>query len=81
MIITTKFEYGDWVLIDGDPSLAGRVLSYQVRTTYASPAVEVSWMHYGELKTQWVEEWRLEAASRHVPYREPPPPKDEGGIR
>lgn len=58
----SKFDYGNRVYLDGDTSITAIVISFQFRTTAVGPAVECSWVHNGEIKTAWLEEWRLELA-------------------
>jgi len=62
--------FGDWVFIDGDPSIKGRVTALLFRPMEAMPTVEVSWMHNGQAANAWIESWRLKG----VKGSEPPPP-------
>lgn len=55
----SSLDYRDKVYIDGDRTILGTVLSFQFRTTFVFPNVEVSWLHNGAVVTQWFEEWRL----------------------
>lgn len=51
-------DFNDRVSIDGDLSLIGCVTSFQFRASgYIS--VEVSYVHNGDSKAAWIEDWRL----------------------
>lgn len=63
MIVSTEFDVGDRVVIDGDESLVGRVTGVLVRGT-REPQCEVSYVHCGDVKSAWVEEWRLRRAEQ-----------------
>jgi hypothetical protein len=58
MTFETKFSLRQQVVIDGDPSLAALVTCVQFRIA-REPIYEVSWVHNGDLKSAWVEEFRL----------------------
>lgn len=53
----SSFAIGDSVNIDGDKSIRALVCAYLFRVCFVQ--VECSWFHNGELRTVWVEEWRL----------------------
>jgi hypothetical protein len=58
------------VMIDGDRSLVGVVTSYQFRPVVvgktidgAYVVIEVSYLHNGEAKTDWIERDRLQVVA------------------
>lgn len=51
------FLHGDKIHIDGDTSIVATVTAVLWRSTITQ--VEVSWVHCGDVKTAWLEEWRL----------------------
>jgi hypothetical protein len=53
----SKFEHGDHVWTDGDKSLKGVVVGHCFYTDRCE--VQVSWVCNGDLKTNWIAEWRL----------------------
>jgi len=57
-----KFEstwaFRDLVHLDGDTSITGVVTGFQFRGA-RDPIIEVSWVHNGDAKAAWFEEWRL----------------------
>lgn len=55
--LLTSFAHGDLVHIDGDNSIVATVTAILWRSTVTQ--VEVSWVHCGDIKTFWLEEWRL----------------------
>lgn len=55
----SKFDYGDRCYIDHDESVVGVVTSFQFRMSRVEAVVELSWMHNGDAKSGWFEEWRL----------------------
>lgn len=60
MILKSAFTFGDSVIIDGDKSLIARVVAITFRSEFAQ--IEVSWVHCGDLKSVWVDNWRLSPA-------------------
>lgn len=60
MTITTKFELGDFVVMDGSTDIRARVTQFSFGTHGVN--VECSWFHNGEAKFAWFAEWRLEKA-------------------
>jgi len=54
-------QLGERVVIDGDRSLVATATGFQFRLERA-PLVEVQYIHNGEGKSLWVEEWRLSLA-------------------
>lgn len=56
MTFETKFSYRDRVCIDQDHSIIAVVISFVFRTTQAVPIIKCSWIHNGEVKTQFFEE-------------------------
>lgn len=60
MKLEGHFDFRDIVTIDGDRSLFGSITGVQFRTT-REPLYEVSYMHNGDAKTSWIEEWRLQS--------------------
>lgn len=56
-IFTTEFPRGTQVNIDGDESIIATVCGHIFRERYA--IVECLWFCNGDLKTVWVEDWRL----------------------
>lgn len=59
-IFKSKFARGCRIHIDGDKSITATACGHQFREHYA--IVECSWFCNGDLKTAWVEEWRLSPA-------------------
>lgn len=59
MKFASIWSFRDRVLIDGDTSIVGLVTAFQFRGDRGEPIVEVSWVHNGDVKTAWFEEWRL----------------------
>lgn len=55
-----RFAFGDRVIIDDDDSLVVRVSAFQYRNEKS--IVEVGYVHNGDAKVAWIEEWRLSAA-------------------
>jgi hypothetical protein len=60
MTLQSRWNFRDRVWLDGDESIIGIVTAFQFRET-RNPIVEVSWMHNGDAKAAWFEEWRLRA--------------------
>ncbi len=58
MVIDTRFDIGDYVMIDGDKSIAARVTEIRYRT-HALLMYEVCWFSSGDSKSATIEEWRL----------------------
>jgi len=60
-----KFEstlsFRDRVWLDGEGSIEGIVTAFCFRETNCI-TIEVSWIHNGEAKSAWFEEWRLTKA-------------------
>lgn len=65
--LTSPFMFGDWVIIDDDPSIRGRVTALLFRPSEALPTVEVSWMHNGQAANAWIEAWRLKVVGDGPP--------------
>jgi hypothetical protein len=59
-VLTAEFFHGDRVHIDGDVSIVATVTAILWRSTVTQ--LEVSWVHCGDIKTFWLEEWRLTKA-------------------
>ena len=58
MILHSKFDIGDAVMIDADRSVIGFVVA--IRWSRDScPQYEVSWMHEGRAEYIYFDEWRL----------------------
>jgi len=57
--LTSRFARGDRVVIDRDKSLVATVTAHLFRADYQT--VEISYVHNGDVKTAWIEEWRCEA--------------------
>lgn len=58
MIHEHPLNFNDSVTIDDDRSLIGKVTAFQFRSGgYVS--VEVSYVHNGDSKGAWIEDWRL----------------------
>lgn len=53
----SKVEYGQRVTVDGDDSLHAVVTAFLFRKGYP---VEVSYVCNSEIKSAWVEEWRVD---------------------
>lgn len=62
MNLESPFEFGERVIIDGDPSLVARVVQMAFRSEIAE--CEISYVHSGEIKKAWVENWRLSPAAQ-----------------
>lgn len=54
----SKFALQQRVSIDTDEAIIGTVTGIAFRVT-RDPTIEVSWMHNGDAKSAWFEEWRL----------------------
>ena len=61
MQFTSIWTFRDRVYLDGDQSIIGMVTGFQFRGD-REPIVEVSWVHNGDAKIAWFEEWRLKKA-------------------
>jgi hypothetical protein len=59
MRITSIYDVGDKVTIDSDKAIVGVIIAMTVRDVGKNILYEVSWM-CGDLKSAWVEEWRLD---------------------
>jgi hypothetical protein len=57
--ITTLFDIGNRVTIDGDASLVGTVSGFLWRKPRGM-LVEIAWIHSGSSHEVWIDEWRLE---------------------
>lgn len=57
----SPFQLGDKVIVDGDPSLIAKVIQVAFRSDIAD--CEISWVHQGDIKRAWVDNWRLTPAS------------------
>jgi len=64
MKLESKFDIGACVHIDGEQGIKGTVTAVMWRAQYACPAYEVSFIVNGTPQTPWVEEFRLELASK-----------------
>jgi hypothetical protein len=62
MTLISNWDFRDRVLIDGDASIVGVVTAFMFRAPNPS-LVEVSWVHNGEAKAAWFEEWRLKSVT------------------
>ena len=60
MTLKSPFEFGERVIIDGDKSLVARVVQLAFKSHIAE--CEVGYVHCGELKKAWIENWRLSPA-------------------
>jgi hypothetical protein len=60
--IESDFALGDRVTIDNDESLIATVTAFLLRTNICQ--IEVSWVHNGDMKTSWVDDWRLQVVAR-----------------
>ena len=60
MRLDSRFRFGDRVIVDGDHSLVAVVTSILWKTT--SCQLEIAWVHGGDLKSAYIDEWRLTAA-------------------
>jgi len=60
MTFESKFRRGDRVVLDGDRSLIMTVTAHTFREHFET--VECSYVHNGDSKCAWIEEWRLERA-------------------
>lgn len=65
--LNSRFMFGDWVIIDDDPSIKGRVTALLFRPSEAMPTVEVSWLHNGQATSAWIETWRLKCVQEGPP--------------
>ncbi len=57
----SKFKCGAKVHIDGDQSIVATVTAHMFRDDRSQ--LECSWVLNGDLKTHWIEEWRLSHAN------------------
>lgn len=62
MNIQAKFDFGQRVIVDGDPSIKGTITAVTFRANQSVPTYEVSFIHNGAQQTPSVEEYRLEPA-------------------
>lgn len=58
MILESKFDIKDIVMIDGDSSVRGVVVSIRWAREMG-PQYEVGWMHEGRAEYVLFDEWRL----------------------
>ena len=58
--VVIGFEHGQKVLLDGDASMVLTVAAFCIYKSRIE--VEVGWVHNGDVKSAWVEDWRLSAA-------------------
>lgn len=58
MAFQSKYSIQDRVIIDADRHLAGYITAVQFRQT-RGPLYGVSYVHNGDAKEAWIEEWRL----------------------
>jgi hypothetical protein len=58
--LDSRFKFGDRVIVDDDHSLVAVVTAILWKTTSCS--VEVAWVHSGDLKSAYIDEWRLNPA-------------------
>jgi hypothetical protein len=72
VIIETKFDIGDYVMVDGCASIKCAVIGIQVCDIRQNISYELGWMD-GGLKSAWIDEWRLSphasAESRVAPVK------------
>lgn len=54
----SRFQIGDLVAIDGDKDLRARVIGVLFR--HAHVEYQVSWLINGEVRSAWVDSFRLE---------------------
>lgn len=59
--LTSEFDFGDKVIIDGDSSLVGIVTSIEFRRKNVR-RYEVSWTVNGDTKFVMFDDWRLSRA-------------------
>jgi len=60
-ILQAGFALKDRVWIDGEGSIEGWVTAIQFRSD-REPVLEVSYLHNGDSKVAWFEQWRLTKA-------------------
>jgi hypothetical protein len=65
----SRYEFGDFVHIDGD-DLVGRVTGFCWQANEGH-TVQVSWLHSGDAKVAWIQDWRLSPSALR---RSPPIP-------
>lgn len=58
---TFQFSYGDRVMVDGCPSVIGRIICQQVIVGSVERYL-VSWWNEGTLKEEWIDGVRLSPA-------------------
>lgn len=51
------------VFVDHDQSMCFTVTAFTFRQS-SGPSIELSWVHNGDIKSAWVEEFRLTSATR-----------------
>lgn len=56
----SRFGFGDKVILDGDKSLVAVVIAILWRSSQCQ--IEVAWIHAGDAKSSYVDEWRLSLA-------------------
>ena len=64
MKFESKFALRDRVLIDGDDSLRGTVTGFRFHDVCGA-LIEVAWVHNGDHRTAWVEEWRVSLGAQN----------------
>ena len=60
MILETRFDIGQPVHADGDPSIRLRIVL--IEWDGVEPMFKATWWHEGTLNDAWFREWRLSAA-------------------
>jgi hypothetical protein len=58
MRFESEFDLRDRVMIDGDPTIVGRIVAIRWSRD-ALPTYEVSWIHEGRAEYVYFDEWRL----------------------
>lgn len=60
MIIETKFDIGDYVMVDGCASIKCAVIGIKVCDIKQNICYEIGWMN-GGARSDWVDQWRVDA--------------------
>ncbi len=63
MKLECRWSFRDRVWLDGEGSIEGIVTGFQFDGEDHAPLVAVSWIHNGEAKSAWFQDWRLSAAT------------------
>jgi hypothetical protein len=59
MKFESRWNFRDRVYLDNDNSIVGFITAFQFREE-RPPMIEVAWVHNGDSRAAWFEEWRLE---------------------